>query len=102
MVLVPRNAFGKKLRELRERDACTRAELSALTGLSIHTIRDYERGRRRPSSWGVVANLTAALDLSEHDSTELHVAYLGMLVPREPFNTRYQLNGEPDGQSATS
>ena len=64
-VLMTRQRFsGKALRRARDAQEpkMTAAMLAAVTGISVDTIRDYERGRYSPSA-DRLATLANALDI---------------------------------------
>jgi len=88
-------SFGTLLKRFREKACWTQQDLAEHVGLSAHTIRDYERGNRKPQCWPAVANIAEALSLTPEEKEEFNMAYLGMYVPRQRLNTRYELNGEP-------
>lgn len=48
-------AFSEILRDLRESRSLTRQQLADGTGLSVHTITSYEKGRREPNSKAMAA-----------------------------------------------
>lgn len=56
----PADAFGVRLREMRESARLTLQELADRAGLNLHTIARIERGERKPQ-WATVVALAAAL-----------------------------------------
>lgn len=48
-------AFSETLKDLRESRNLTRQQLADATGLSVHTITSYEKGRREPNSKAMAA-----------------------------------------------
>lgn len=58
-----KQAFGKHLRFLREREGLTQEQLAELSGLSDRQIRNYESGRQSPQ-FDNLEKLRKALDIS--------------------------------------
>ncbi len=77
--------WQESLRQTRERQGLSRAELARRSSLSVDTIRAYEQGRRRPSD----ASLTAILDALRLDRTEANNIRLalGLAPDRRDFGT---------------
>jgi transcriptional regulator with XRE-family HTH domain len=60
---MPTEAFGERLRELREAREWTQTELAEKAGLTRDGVAHLEQGRRKPS-WETVLALAAALGVS--------------------------------------
>ena len=77
--------WQQSLKQSRERQGLSRAELARRSSLSVDTIRAYEQGRRRPSE----ASLTAVLDALKLDRTEANNIRLalGLAPDRRDFGT---------------
>ena len=73
------------LRQSRERQDLSRAELARLASLSVDTIRAYEQGRRRPSAASLVAILDA-LKLDRTEANNIRLA-LGLAPDRRDYGT---------------
>jgi len=61
-----KGTFGEQLREYRERIIATRAELAVMIGVSLETVRAWERNKRKPTHVHLL-QLAVALEL---DPTE--------------------------------
>lgn len=51
----PKRTFGKAIRELREKQELSQAELSTRTGIHRNYLSDVERGERNLSLMNIVA-----------------------------------------------
>ena len=56
--------FGEKLRTARVQKGMTQDELARLTGVSMTTIGNYERGKGYPKQREIYTKLAEALDIS--------------------------------------
>jgi transcriptional regulator with XRE-family HTH domain len=74
--------FAKKLRELRTKHLMTRKDLSERSGLSVMSIRGYERAKRRPTL-GHLAYLVQGLGASRDEARDLRTALIDPLVRRQ-------------------
>lgn len=61
-----KQAFGKRLRSLREQQGLTQEQLAELSGLSDRQIRNYESGRQAPQ-FDNLEKLRKALDIPIRD-----------------------------------
>lgn len=63
------SAFGRRLRQLRDKAKLTQNELAEAAGIHIITISKLERGKIDPS-WTTVLLLAEALEVSPNDFKE--------------------------------
>ena len=69
--------FGEKLRTARMQKGLTQDDLAKLTGVSITTIGNYERGKGYPKQREVYTKLAEALDISVSALYNVHYAGAG-------------------------
>jgi transcriptional regulator with XRE-family HTH domain len=71
--------FSRTLRQLREERVMTREELARASGLSLSTIRAYERGLRKPGMISL-GKLIEGLQLEEGEGAVLQRAMVRFVV----------------------